>query len=151
MRSGILILLALGTAACSNEVPAFLGREGGGDGIYTFGGTDLPVPVRLPLRQAVLEQALHGVIVRAESVAPTQGYYTAQLRPLGGGAPDAAGIVSFEMIAYPPGAPEATGPERTRILTAAVFMPNLTLRDVRGFRVAGVNQAVSLTVPAAAR
>jgi hypothetical protein len=37
------------------------------------------------------------------------------------------------------------GPARTRTLTAAIFVPNLALKDLRGFRVAG-NGAVQ-TLP----
>ena len=56
----------------------------------------------MPLRQATAEPALHGVILRVDGEAPTQGYYSARLRPIGGGAPDAAGILSFELVAVPP-------------------------------------------------
>ena len=61
-----------------------------------------PDPVPVPMRSATAERALHGVIVRVEGEAPTQGYYGAELRPLGDGAPDAAGVVSFRFVAMPP-------------------------------------------------
>ena len=79
---------------------------------------------------------MHGVIVRVAGEAPTQGYYAAALRPIGSG-PDAAGILSFELVAVPPLTPAAVGPARSRTLTAAIFVPNLALKDLRGFRVAG--------------
>ena len=46
----------------------------------------------------------------------------------------------------PPAAPEAVGAERTRSLTAAVFMPNLALKNLRGFRVAGGGAVETLTL-----
>ena len=138
MRNGFLILaglLVLG--GCSYEIPQFLGREGTGQSLYTIRPEPLPDPVPVPLRSAELERALHGVILRVEGVAPRQGYFNAELLPLGGGAPDSAGVVGFGLVAVPPPVPGAVGPERTRLLTAAVFVPNRALKDLRGFRVAG--------------
>jgi hypothetical protein len=83
------------------------------------------------------------VIVRVEGVAPTQGYYGAELLPVSA-TPDAAGILGFELVAVPPDVAERVGPERTRLLTAAVFVPNLALEDLRGFRVAGSGGARTL-------
>jgi hypothetical protein len=146
MRNGLLIfvgLLALG--GCSVEMPDFLGREGTGASTYTLGGGDpLPDPVAVPLRRAELERALHGVIVRVEGIAPRQGYFGADLLPLGGGSADAAGLVTYQLIAIPPEVPGAIGPERTRLLTAAVFVPNRALKGLRGFRVAGVQSSSTL-------
>jgi hypothetical protein len=137
MRNGLLLLAGIGLlAGCSMEVPGFVGREGQASGTYSFRREAPPEPRPIFLREAVAERALHGVIVRVEGEAPTQGYYSAILRPIGSG-PDAAGLLSFELVAVPPGEPEAVGPARTRTLTAAIFVPNLALKDLRGFRVAG--------------
>ena len=95
----------------------------------------MPDPVLVPLRSAQVERALRGVILRVEGVAQTQGFYSAALVPAPG--PDAAGVLGFQLMALPPDVPEAVGPERTRLLTAAVFLPNLALEDLRGLRVAG--------------
>jgi hypothetical protein len=137
MRNGLLLLAGLGLAGCSVEMPSFLGREGGGQGYYNIRGEPPPEPVPVPLRQATLERALHGVIIRVDGETPTQGYFSAALVPLRGGAPDAAGILSFELMAVPPAGPEAVGPARTRQVTAAVFIPSRALKNLRGFRVSG--------------
>ena len=100
----------------------------------------------MALRQTEAERALHGVILRVVGEAPTQGYYSAFLRPLGGGAPDAAGILSFELVAIPPAAPQTVGPARTRVLSAGIFMPNQSLKDLRGFRVAGAGAVQTVTL-----
>jgi hypothetical protein len=144
MRNLLLLLASLGIAGCSMEIPSFLGREGGGEGFYSIRGEPSPEPVPVPLRQATLERALHGVIIRVDGEAPTQGYWAATLVPLRGGTPDAAGIVSFALMAVPPTGPEAVGPARTRRLTAAVFVPTLALKDLRGFRVSGPGTAHTL-------
>ncbi|WP_324563722.1 hypothetical protein [Amaricoccus sp.] len=138
MRNGFILLAAAALAAgCSMEMPDFLGREGGGGGFYNVRGTPPPEPRSVALREAHLEQGLHGVVLRVTGEAPTQGYYAAMLRPVGGGAPDSAGIVSFELVALPPPGPEAVGPARTRVLMAGVFLPTKAIEDLRGFRVGG--------------
>jgi hypothetical protein len=146
MRKAFLIFgLAAAVAGCSFEIPEFVGREGTGQSLYVLGGNDpLPDPVPLPLRSATLEPALHGVIVRVQAVAPSQGYYSALLVPLSGGRPDASGVVSFQLAALPPTVPGQVGPERTRLLDAAVFVPNGALKGVRGFRVGGAGTAQTL-------
>jgi hypothetical protein len=148
LRNGLILLAAAAFAGgCSMEMPNFVGREGGGDGIYRLGGPEPPPEARaVALRQTQAERALHGVILRVVGEAPTQGYYSANLRPLGGGAPDAAGILSFELVAFPPAEPQAVGPARTRVLTAGLFVPNKTLEDLRGFRVAGRGTVQTVTL-----
>jgi hypothetical protein len=146
MRKALSLLAGLVLlAGCSMEVPGFLGREGNYDGFYSVRGEPTPDPVPLAFRNAVLERALHGVIVRVETEAPTQGYYSAALEPLNDGLPDAAGIVTFQFVATPPSSPQPIGPARTRVMSAAVFMPTLALKNVRAIRVAGVGTAVTLT------
>ena len=70
----------------------------------------------MPLREVALERGLHGVILRAEGEAPSWGYYSAALRPLGDGSPDAAGVLSFELVATPPQPSEPVGAARSRQL-----------------------------------
>jgi hypothetical protein len=141
IRNGLLLLAGASAcllAGCGGGMPSFLGREGNaGDSFYSIrGGPPPPEPRTVPLRLAVAEPALHGVIVRVEGEAPQQGYSTAQLRPIGGG-PDAAGIISFELVAVPPSAPGAIGPARTRELSAAIFVPNLVAKKLKGVRISG--------------
>ena len=144
-HNGLLLLAGLGLlAGCAFEVPSFLGREGGGDGTYQLGGEERPEPRQVPLRQAEAERALHGLILRVEGEARPQGYHTAELRPVG--EADAAGILGFELVATPPSEVTPVGPARTRQLSAAVFLPNPVLEDLRGFRVAGGGTVRTLTL-----
>jgi hypothetical protein len=145
MRNRSLLVAGVLLAGCSMEVPPFLGREGSGAGTYSLDEEPLPEPVPVPLRRAEAERGLHGVIVRAEGIAPTQGYWGAELRPAAG--PDAAGVLGFQLVAVPPPAPEAVGPERTRVLTAGVFLPNLALEDLSAVRVAGAAGVRTLPLP----
>jgi hypothetical protein len=148
MRRLFLIFLA-GTAlaGCSMQMPGFLGRGGTGSGTYTLGGEERPDPQPVALRAARVEPALRGIIVRADGVAPTQGYHSAEFVALGGAEPDASGIMSFELTAIPPETPQAIGPANTRGLSAAFFLPSRLARDVRGFRISGAGQVQTLTVP----
>ena len=93
-----------------------------------------------------LAEASPGFVWRLQT---EEGNATA-LRPLGDGAPDAAGILSFELVAVPPQAPEPAGAPRTRELTAGIFVPTLALKEVRGFRVAGAGNVQTLPLPAGA-
>ncbi|TPE51370.1 hypothetical protein [Amaricoccus solimangrovi] len=151
MRRGPVCLLALAAlSGCSYEMPSFLGREGDQSGTYTLGGdaAEAPDPVEMPVTSAVAERGLHGVILRAESVAPTQGYYGALLAPVDPESrADANGIVTVKFTALPPATPGATGPARTRMLDAALFVQNVTLRGVKAFRVVGSPNSITVPVP----
>lgn len=142
----LLVMLASTAllSGCSIEIPDFLGREGGGGGSYSIDNQPHPDPRPVPFRSAELEKALHGVIVRVAGEAPAQGYWGAALRPVNGGQPDAAGVMSFEFVAVPPASVTSIGPSRTRELMAAIFVPNLALKDISGFRVSGVGSARTL-------
>jgi hypothetical protein len=152
MRRGLIFLLALAALpACSAGVPGFLGRDGGQTGTFSLDG-DAPEgaydPVEVPLTSAVAERGLHGVIIRAESVTPTQGYFGAQIVPLNPDThPDENGILALRMTAIAPTTPQATGPERTRTLSAALFIQNVTLRDVKAVRVTGRPNSLTLPLP----
>jgi hypothetical protein len=152
MRNGLLLLAGAAVlAGCSMEIPDFMGRQSS-SGTYNLNilgkKEPLPEPRPVQLRQAVAERALFGVIVRVTAEAPTQGWHTAQMVPVGTG-PDKAGILSFQLMALPPASPQPVGPVQTRVLTAAVFIPSITARKLNGYRVAGGTsiQTVRFTMP----
>ncbi len=128
-------------------------EDGGGGrsvltGILTGPERVLPDAVQVAgLREASVERAFGGVILRVTGIAPTQGYFNAMLRPENGGQPDAAGIMTVTLVAVPPPAPEAVGPERTRLLLAGAFLQDRDLRDIRGFRVVAGGTSQTLPLP----
>jgi hypothetical protein len=142
----LLALPMLLLAGCSVQVPEFLGRDGTGGGSYSLRPEPLPEPVPIPMRMARAERGLRGQIVRVEAVAPTQGFFAAELMPLGGGVPDANGVMSYRLVARPPQTPQAVGPERTRELHAAVFVPDRALRNMRAVRITGSNTSQTLSL-----
>lgn len=109
--------------------------------------TELPPAVPVPMREATIERGFGGVIVRATGVAPTQGYFNQILLADDEGQPDAAGVVTLRLLAIPPLAPEAIGPERTRLLMTAAFFQELELRGVKAIRVVSALDVATLPVP----
>jgi hypothetical protein len=144
----LLLAAALMLAGCGGGMPDFLGREGG-TGYYRIGGEVLPQPVPVAMTDATVERGLYGVLIRVTGEAPAQGYWSTLLEPLGTGEPDAAGVVSFRLMAVPPAAVGAVGPARTRQLSAGLFIPNRALRETRAVRVAGLGAPQTLPLPAA--
>ncbi len=143
MGKGLTLLATAGLlAGCSAQVPNFLGREGNaGNAFYSVREKPQPEAVAIPMRSATTEPALYGMILRVEGLAPTWGYHTASLRPLSNG-PDEAGIMSFQFMAIPPDATLPAGAPQTREISAAIFVPDVSLKRLRGFRVTGVGQHV---------
>lgn len=136
MRQVLLGLLGLALlGGCSIQLPGFLGSSRQ-QAEAAVPAAELE-PRVLPLRNAVAERGLRGVIINVEGLAPTQGFHTATLVPLNEGLPDAAGVIAYELRATPPAIEGAQGPEPTRLVLAAAFVSEGALRGVRGFRVNG--------------
>ncbi len=149
MRNVLLLLAgAAALAGCSFEMPSFLGRQES-QGYYSLGGAEAeqPEPEVLRYDSAVVEPALYGVIVRATATAPTWGWHTAFLRPLNDGEPDAAGIMTYEFVAIPPSGTEETGTVRSRKLSAGLYVPNLAMKKISGFRITGGGRVETLPAP----
>ncbi len=148
MRNGLLLLAAAAlVAGCGGGVPGFLGREGNAADTYNPRGEPAPEAALVPFRTAVAERGLYGVIVRVTGEAPGWNYWGAQLRPVGKGTPE-AGVLAFDFVAYPPPEPATMqGAPQTRILTAAVFIPNVTARKVKSVRLTGAGSAQTLAMP----
>lgn len=149
MRNGLFLLLGAAVlAGCSGGgVPGFLGREGNAQSQFTFRDEEPTDQILMPFEDVVAERALGGAIVRVSGVADAQGYWGAELRPIGFG-PDANGVLGFEFVAFPPEEPGHTGAPRTRVISAATFVPTITARKVSSVRIGGSTGIRSLTLPA---
>lgn len=141
MRNGTLILMALVLlGGCGMRLPGSLNAGASRTAASAVPAAPVFDPV-LPLRQAQLERGLRGSILRVEAVAPTQGWYGAELVALDPGP--VPGVLAYEFRATPPEGAQAIGRERARLLTAAAFLPNPQLRGLRQIRVNGTALAVS--------
>lgn len=153
LKPTLLLVSTIGLAACSWEVPDFLGREGGNSDSYAIAPQDWPDPVPIPLTSARIEPALRGVIVEVVGLAPTSGYHTARLTssspsPVENLNQDrpSSGVIELEFHAIPPAQPEAAGPTSGRILRAAAFLPARFLEDATAVRIDAGQTSRSLSL-----
>lgn len=93
------------------------------------------------IRDLTIERVPGGAIARVAGLADQQGPYEVRLIPLNDGAP-VGGVLSYELRAL--NLPyKAVGTERSRTLTAAVFVTDQDLAGVREIRVLGARNARS--------
>lgn len=114
-----------------------------GDPIFAADGEDATILMPI-LRLVAAEPGRQGVILRAEAVAPTLGFHSPELRPVGR---DAAGTEILEFRARPPATAEPVGAERARLLVAARFYRPHEMREIRAFRVVARENAAETRLP----
>ena len=134
LRTPASLLACLGAlAGCGVQMPGSLGLGGerGAAAVTREAVVEEPI---LPVRRAQVEPALRGVILRVETVAPTQGWHEPALAPASSGDP---GVRAFTFGAAAPEGAQAIGPERTRVLVAAVYLSRPELRGIRALAVNG--------------
>ncbi|MBU2993564.1 hypothetical protein Q4555_13015 [Octadecabacter sp. 1_MG-2023] len=78
-----------------------------------------------------IERSATGAIVRATGIAPTQGYYNAELVNAG----VSNGVLTLEFRAQAPSSFEAQGNTRTRQISAAYIIDSADLSGIRSVRV----------------
>jgi hypothetical protein len=140
--------LVLALAGCGGfEMPEFLGREGSGNSTFVLGGEDMPLPIAIAPSRVTLEPALYGALLLVEGIAPTQGYHSAQLLVADNGMPDPAGLIRLEFVAVPPASVQNVGPEVTRELQAAHFVPVRMFRGLNGVQVSGAGTVQTFNLP----
>jgi hypothetical protein len=149
MRKGLVLLAAVAAVSgCSIPLPGFLqpGSPAVVGEVRTQTGL-LVAPdgtVLMPaLSAAELERGIRGSIIRAESIAPTQGFFGAELRPL---PQESAEVLVLEFRARPPALPAASGAERTRVLTAAFFLRNRAAAEIRTVRIVSGSNSATLSL-----
>ncbi len=81
-----------------------------------------------------------GAIVRATGIAPSQGWWDAELvaRPI-----DENGVLVYDFRVFPPVTDTPTGTPRSREITVGVSISNVRLDQVREIVVQGANNALS--------
>ncbi len=145
MRKGLVLLVAAAMlSGCSVPLPGFLRPAPPEQVAEVRTQTGLLVApdgtVLMPaLRLADLDRGVRGFIIRAESIAPTQGFFGAELRPLAQESPE---VLVLEFRARPPAGEAPVGAERTRVLTAGYFLRNRAATNIsRVIVVSGSNSA----------
>ncbi|WP_375281796.1 hypothetical protein [Pseudooctadecabacter sp.] len=85
----------------------------------------------------VVDRTTTGAIVRAAGVAPTQGFFNAELVPVG----IENGVLTLDFRAMAPTGFAATGSARSRTITAAYIMEMSEVSAVRSVRVQAATNA----------
>jgi hypothetical protein len=145
-RHLVLTMAAVVIAGCGGPAggtrrPARPPRRG--ETAFAPGGDDGTM-LMPSLRLVAAEPGRQGVILRAEAVAPTLGFHSPELRPVGR---DPAGTEILEFRARPPAVPEPVGAERARLLVAARFYRPHELREIRAFRVVARENSAESRLP----
>ena len=95
-----------------------------------------PRPVAREITALGVERTADGAIVRASALPPTQGWWAAELVAENDGQP-VDGVMNYTFRLAPPLAPTPSGTPQSRELTAAAFIPNIRLDEVRQVVVRG--------------
>lgn len=101
---------------------------------------------RRPVVHQIVEMEVRpmpgGVILYAVGLPQSQGWWDTDLVADNDGAP-VDGVLSYAFVAMPPFAASPAGAQRTREITAARFIPDARLVDVRQITVRGVQNQIS--------
>lgn len=149
MRKGLVLLAAVvAMSGCSIPLPGFLrstppeqvGEVRTQTGLLVAPDGTVLMPA---LSTAELDRGVRGFIIRAESIAPTQGFFGAELRPM---PQESAEVLVLEFRARPPALPAASGAERTRLLSAAFFLRTRAVADIRTVRIVSGSNTATLSL-----
>lgn len=150
-RAALILCVAL-AAGCAELWP-FGGRTsaqvdrtaGAPAGLMMGRQAAMDATIRLPgARLLVAERGRQGVILRADGIAPWQGFHSPELRPAGRSAD---GLETVELRAVAPPVAGGVGPERTRLLSVGRFYSNRDMAEIRAFRIIMAERAVDVPVP----
>lgn len=90
------------------------------------------------------EPTRNGLILRALGEAPVQGYFDVELSETNNGLPDETGTLTFEFRGKPPVYPLAANTQRSREITAGVYISEITLKNVRALRVVAAQNQITI-------
>ena len=93
---------------------------------------------------ARFERARGGGIIRAQGIAPRQGYFNAALVSTTDLKPDENGVLTLEFRAEAPAFSTLTSTERSRQVNVALFISNQKLAAARSIRVVGRQNQINL-------
>jgi len=103
-----------------------------------------PRPLIADVTALRLEPTPYGVILHAEAMPPTPGWWDTDLVPAGNGEGGAGGTLVYEFRGRPPLAPQPGSNAAARRVEAAAFIPNRRLDGVGRITVAGAGGSRSL-------
>jgi len=106
---------------------------------------DPPEPVDLLVERVTslqIDRTPGGAIVHAVGLPPTQGYWGARLEPIPDESPD-DGTIAYRFIVEKPEEPAQNTARRTREISAARSISNLSLQGTDEIRVIGTENSLT--------
>ena len=94
-------------------------------------------PLVAEITGLAIERTPGGAIIRATALPPTQGWHDAELISVDQDGEPIDGILSYAFRAVPPEEDQRQSTERSRELSAAVFVSNIVLGNTRVVQVTG--------------
>jgi hypothetical protein len=149
MRVSVAIAAAacLGLSGCDsnlNPVNWFGGDQPGQETVRLAEVQEAPADPRPLIDQVTAlsaERVPGGILLTAVGLPPTQGWFAAELVPEQVGIDDRPlvedGVLALRFVAVPPPAPGRVGPERSRQITAGLFLSSDTVAGARSILVRG--------------
>ncbi len=98
-------------------------------------------PLVSEITNLVIERTPGGAIVRVTGLTPTQGWFAPALVNLDPFGNAVNGVMSYSFRAVPPEQTTRVSTVQSRELSAAVFISNAALRDVRVIQVTGARNS----------
>ena len=119
---------------------------GGGDNVSTAQPLEIVVradtrPIVAEITQLDVERTPGGAIIRVTGLPPTQGWHGASLVNVDPDGQPFNGVLSYSLRALPPDAPTRVSTRQSRELTAAVFVSDILLSNVRVIQVTGARNS----------
>lgn len=147
-----LLVLALALQGCSrsnnsavdprswfaNQEPDLSTPSGG----YGQGVVDTRLLV-MQVREVDIDPTPGGIIVRAEGLSSTQGYWDADIVRAPVPGTEGGDMMRYEFRVRPPVTPQPVGTERSRIINVADFITAQDLASIRRITVVGSTNSVS--------
>lgn len=118
----------------------------GGDNEETLAPVDVaetrdPRPLVADITSLVVEKTPGGAIIRATALPGTQGWFAPELVSATGDGKPVEGVLSYGFRAAPPERATRVSSVRSRELSAAVYVTDLTLVNVRVIQVTGARNS----------
>lgn len=144
----VFLMLPLAVASCGISETRFnpFNWFGGDENVSTAEPVEVVAqadsrPVVAEITQLVVERTPGGAIIRVTGLPPTQGWHDASLVSVNPDGQPFNGVLSYSLRAAPPDAPTRVSTRQSRELTAAVFVSEILLTDVRVIQVTGARNS----------
>lgn len=103
-----------------------------------------PRPRAAQITELVVERTPGGAIIYATALMPTQGWFAPELAPASPDGEPVDGVLTFDFRVVPPKEQTGISTDRSREITAGVFVSEITMQRTRVIRVNGAQNSRSV-------